>query len=169
MTKNTTLREDKVVKNLSNTFPNYAFGNYLDLARLINPQQMRYKNKSRLNRQFTDKSIQSFSDLGLIIQSLDDKHKGEIFTSDGFNNLIHTLLRYSKSTKESDDYFMALYPNLLKTALMGMTKTMPLEFKPLIDEHLKPLMNLLDLTTALGKKFNMKGSSLYGSDEYDTL
>ena len=44
MVKNTTLREDKVLKSMKKAFPTYSFGKYIDMARLIQPQDFDYKN-----------------------------------------------------------------------------------------------------------------------------
>ena len=53
MVKNTTLREDKVLNELKKSFPTYSFGNYVDMARLIQPKDFQYKNRSKLETQFT--------------------------------------------------------------------------------------------------------------------
>ena len=116
MVKNTTLREDKVLKQIQNTFSTYSFGNYIDLARLIQGHAFRYKNRSRLENQFSEEVKQNFDDMKLIIANLSSKHQADILTSKQFNSFVKTWLKVAKTTKEQD-YLATLYPSLMKIAL----------------------------------------------------
>ena len=160
MVKNTTLREDKVLKQIKKTFDTYRFGIHLDLARLIRPEQMRYKNRSRLENDFTANTKQNFLDMKLIIQNLDSKHQSDIFTSKQFNSFVQTWLQYARTDKEQD-HLALLYPSLLKIALTGMRQNMPVEFKESIDHHYKPLMKLLEAISKTSKSEN----TIFGSEE----
>ena len=42
---------------MKKAYPMYDFGNYLDMARLVQPRDMKYKNRSRLESEFTKKII----------------------------------------------------------------------------------------------------------------
>ena len=153
MAKNTTLREDKVLKEVEKTFPTYSFGIHLDLARLIQPHAFRYKNRSRLENQFSDEVKQNFDDMKLIIENLDSKHQTDIITSEQFNSFVQTWLKVANTTKEQD-YLATLYPSLMKIALTGMRDNMPIEFKESIDEYYNPLMKLLDAISKTSKTKN---------------
>ena len=154
MVKNTTIPEDKVLKQIEKTFPTYSFGIHLDLARLIQPHAFRYKNRSRLENQFSDEVKQNFDDMNLIIKNLSSKHQVDIFTSNQFNDFVKTWLKHAKTTKEQD-HLSTLYPSLLKIALTGMRQNMPIEFKESIDEYYLPLMKLLE---AISKTSNTKNT-----------
>ena len=169
MVKNTTLREDKVLKEIEKTFPTYRFGNYLDMARLIQPNHFKYRNRSRLETQFTENIKQTLADISLLIQHLDKKHQSEIFSSGEFNEFLRSVIRYSKSSKVDDDYLASFYPNLVKHGIVGITSNLPKEFTTLIDEHLKPLMNLLESITAYSKQVGKKGDIAYGSQYQEWL
>ena len=164
MVKNTTLREDKVLKQVEKTFPTYRFGIYLDLARLLRPQQMRYQNRSRLENDFTEDVKQDFDDMKLIIENLDSKHQSDIFTSDQFNYFIKEWLKHVKTTKEQDQHAL-LYSSMLKIALTGMRDNMPGEFKESIDHHYQPLMKLLEAISKTSKSEN----TIYDSERMDNL
>ena len=153
MVKNTTLREDKVLKQVEKTFPTYRFGMYLDLARLVQRNAFDYKNRSRLENDFTEDVKQDFDDMKLIIENLDSKHQSDIFTSNQFNSFVKSWLKHAKTTKEQD-YLSTLYPSLLKIALTGMRDNMPIEFKESIDHHYKPLMKLLEAISKTSKTEN---------------
>ena len=164
MVKNTTLREDKVLKQVKKTFDTYSFGNHLDLARLIQGHAFRYKNRSRLENQFSDEVKQNFDDMNLIIKNLSSKHQVDIFTSNQFNDFVKTWLKHAKTTKEQD-HLSTLYPSLLKIALTGMRDNMPSEFKESIDYHYKPLMKLLEAISKTSKSEN----TIYDSERMDNL
>ena len=113
MVKNTTLREDKVLNELKKAFPTYSFGNYIDMARLIQPQSFDYKNRSRLESEFTKKIIQGISDITLVLQYVNAKHKAEILTSDEFNNFMTRIMDFSKFGNVDEDYLASFYPNMV--------------------------------------------------------
>ena len=164
MVKNTTLREDKVLKQLEKTFPTYRFGMHVDLARLLQPHMMNYKNRSRLETQFSLDVKQDFDDMSLIIPNLNSKHQADIFTSKQFNSFVKTWLKMARTTKEQD-HLSTLYPSLLKIALTGIRQNMPVEFKESIDHHYKPLMKLLDAISKTGNT----GNTIFDSEVVDTL
>jgi len=168
MVKNTTLPEDKVLKQVKKTFDTYRFGIHLDLARLIQGHAFRYKNRSRLENQFTTDIKQDFDDMNLIIQNLNSKHQSDIFTSNQFNSFVKTWLKHAKTTKEQD-YLSTLYPSLLKIALTGMRDNMPGEFKESIDHHYKPLMKLLEAISKTSKTENTIFDSERMIEGYNTL
>lgn len=160
MVKNTTLREDKVLKSLKKAFPTYSFGNYLDMARLIQPADFDYKNRSRLESEFTKKIIQAIADVTLLIQYVNAKHKAEILTSEEFNNFMIRIMNFSKFGKVDQDYLASFYPNMVKFGIKGITDNLPHEFTALIEEHLKPLLLLLNSITAYSKQQGKSGSSV---------
>ena len=96
MVKNTTLREDKVLNELKKAFPAYSFGNYIDMARLIQPESFDYKNRTRLESEFTKKIIQAIADITLLTQYVNAKRKAEILTSDEFNHFMTRIMDFSK-------------------------------------------------------------------------
>ena len=161
MVKNTTSREDKVLKELKKTFPTYSFGNYIDMARLIQPNNFEYKNRSRLEADFTKKIIQAFADITLLTQYVNAKHKAEILTSDEFNDFMIRTMEYSKFGKVDEDFLASFYPNMVKHGIKGITNNLPNEFTALIEEHLKPLILLLTSITAYSKQHGKSGSSAY--------
>ena len=161
MVKNTTSREDKVLKQLKKAFPTYSFGNYIDMARLIQPRDFDYKNRSRLESDITKKIIQSIADITLLIQYVNAKHKAEILTSAEFNNFMIRTMEYSKFGKVDEDYLASFYPNMVKFGIKGITNNLPNEFTALIEEHLKPLLLLLTSITAYSKQHGKSGSSAY--------
>lgn len=164
MEKKTTLREDKVQKQIESTFPTYRFGTYLDLTRLLRPQQMRYKNRRRLEIAFTEDINQELDDIKLIMENLSSKHQSDIFTSDQFNYFIKNWLKHVKTTKEQDQHAL-LYSSMLKIALTGMRDNMPSEFKESIDHHYKPLMKLLEAIS----KTSTSENTIYDSERMDNL
>lgn len=164
MVKNTTTREDKVLKQIEKTFPTYRFGIPLDLARLLRPKQMRYKNRSRLVNQFTTDVKQDFDDMKLIIENLDSKHQSDIFTSDQFNYFIKLWLNHVKTSQEQEQQAMH-YTSMLKIALTGIRNNMSSEFKESIDHHYKPLMTLLEVISKTSKSEN----TIYDSERMDNL
>ena len=167
MVKNTTLREDKVLKQLKKAFPTYSFGNYLDMARLIQPQSFDYKNRTRLESDFTKKIIQQIADITLLIQYVNAKRKAEILTSHEFNNFMQRIMDFGKFDKVDEDYLASYYPNMVKHGIKGITNNLPNEFTALIEEHLKPLLLLLSSITAYSKKAGKSGSSAYGQGKFD--
>jgi len=167
MVKNTTLREDKVLKEMKKAFPTYSFGNYLDMARLIQPRDMKYKNRSRLETEFTKKIIQAIADITLLTQFVNAKHKAEILTSNEFNNFMVRTMEYSKFGKVDEDYLASFYPNMVKFGIKGITNNLPQEFTALIEEHLKPLILLLNSITAYSKLHGKAGGSAY-SPNFET-
>ena len=164
MVKNTTLREDKVLKQLEKTFPTYRFGMHVDLARLLQPHMMNYKNRSRLETQFSTDVKQDFDDMSLIIPNLSSKHQADIFTSKQFNSFVKTWLKMARTTKEQD-HLSTLYPSLLKIALTGIRQNMPVEFKESIDHHYLPLMKLLEAISKTGNA----GNTIFDSELEETL
>lgn len=171
MTKNTTLREDKVIKEIEKAFPTYRFGNYLDMGRLIQSKHFDYKNRTRLETKFTKDIIQTLSDVTLLFQYLAPKHQSEIFTSSEFTNFMTRLMDLTKFGKVDDDYLASFYPNMIKFALTGITNSLPVEFTPMIEEHLKPLLRLLNSISAYSKRLGKKGDIAYPtySEDYTTL
>ena len=167
MVKNTTLREDKVLKEMKKAYPMYDFGNYLDMARLVQPRDMKYKNRSRLESEFTKKIIQQIADITLLIQYVNAKHKAEILTSHEFNNFMKRIMDFSRFGKVDQDYLASFYPNMVKHGIKGITNHLPQEFTALIEEHLKPLLLLLSSITAFSKKQGKSGSSAYGQGQFE--
>ena len=171
MVKNTTSREDKVLNELKKAYPTYRFGMeinagkisdwYLDMARLIQPQSFDYKNRPRLELEFTKKIIQGISDITLVSQYVNAKHKAEILTSEAFNNFMRRTMDFSKFGIVDQDYLASFYPNMIKHGVKGITNNMPHEFTALIEEHLKPLILLLNSITAYAKLHDKKGGSAY--------
>jgi len=161
MVKNTTLREDKVLNEMKKAFPTYSFGNYLDMARLIQPRDFDYKNRSRLESDFTKKIIQAIADITLVTQYVNAKHKAEILTSDEFNNFMRRIMEFSKFGKVDEDYLASFYPNMVKHGIKGITNNLPNEFTALIEEHLRPLILLLNSITAYSKQHGKSGGSAY--------
>ena len=96
MVKNTTSREDKVLNELKKSFPTYSFGNYVDMARLIQPKDFRYKNRSKLETQFTKDILQSIYDVTLLMQYLNKRNKSKILTSPEFNHFMIRIMDFSK-------------------------------------------------------------------------
>ena len=167
MVKNTTSREDKVLKQLKKAFPTYSFGNYLDMARLIQPNNFEYKNRSRLEKEFTEKIIQQIADITLLIQYVNAKHKAEILTSDEFNNFMTRIMDFSRFNKVDEDYLASFYPNMVKHGIKGITNNLPQEFTALIEEHLKPLLLLLSSITNYSKQVGKSGTSAYGQGKFE--
>ena len=167
MVKNTTSREDKVLKHLKKAFPTYGFGNYLDMARLIQPDNFEYKNRSRLEKEFTEKIIQQIADITLLIQYVNAKHKAEILTSDEFNNFMTRIMDFSRFNKVDEDYLASFYPNMVKHGIKGITNNLPQEFTALIEEHLKPLLLLLSSITNYSKQVGKSGTSAYGQGKFE--
>ena len=167
MVKNTTLREDKVLKELKKAFPTYSFGNYIDMARLIQPNAFDYKNRSRLESEFTKKIIQAIADITLLTQYVNAKHKAEILTSDEFNHFMTRIMEFSKFGKVDQDYLASFYPNMVKHGIKGITNNLPNEFTALIEEHLRPLLLLLNSITAYSKQHGKSGGSAY-SPSFET-
>ena len=167
MVKNTTLREDKVLKQLKKDFPTYSFGNYLDMARLIQPESFDYKNRSRLESDFTKKIIQQILDITLLMQYVNAKHKAEILSSPAFNNFLKRIMDFSRFDKVDEDYLASFYPNMVKHGIKGITNHLPNEFSALIEEHLKPLLLLLSSITAYAKEQGKSGSSAYGKGKFE--
>ena len=167
MVKNTTSREDKVLKQLKKAFPTYSFGNYLDMARLIQPDNFEYKNRSRLEKEFTEKIIQQIADITLLIQYVNAKHKAEILTSDEFNNFMTRIMDFSRFNKVDEDYLASFYPNMVKHGIKGITNNLPQEFTALIEEHLKPLLLLLSSITNYSKQVGKSGTSAYGQGKFE--
>ena len=161
MVKNTTLREDKVLKQIKKAFPTYSFGKYIDMARLIQPNNFEYKNRSRLEKEFTQKIIQAYADITLLTQFVNAKHKAEILTSAEFNEFMIRTMEYSKFGKVDQDYLESFYPNMVKFGIKGITNNLPQEFTALIEEHLKPLILLLNSITAYSKLHGKAGGSAY--------
>jgi hypothetical protein len=167
MVKNTTSREDKVLKQLKKAFPTYSFGNYLDMGRLIQPQSFDYKNRSRLEKEFTEKIIQQIADITLLIRYLNAKHKAEILTSGEFNEFMKGIMDLSRFGKIDKDYLASFYPNMVKHGIKGITNNLPQEFAPLIEEHLKPLLLLLSSITNYSKQVGKSGTSAYGKGKFE--
>jgi len=167
MVKNTTSREDKVLKDIKKAFPTYSFGNYLDMARLIQPNNFEYKNRSRLEKEFTEKIIQQIADITLLIQYVNAKHKAEILTSDEFNNFMTRIMDFSRFNKVDEDYLASFYPNMVKHRIKGITNNLPQEFTALIEEHLKPLLLLLSSITNYSKQVGKSGTSAYGQGKFE--
>ena len=167
MVKNTTSREDKVLKQLKKAFPTYSFGTYIDMARLIQPQNFEYKNRSRLEKEFTEKIIQQIADITLLIQYVNAKHKAEILTSEAFNNFLTRIMDFSRFDKVDQDYLASFYPNMVKHGIKGITNNLPQEFTALIEEHLKPLLLLLSSITNYSKQVGKSGTSAYGQGRYE--
>ena len=167
MVKNTTSREDKVLKDIKKAFPTYSFGNYLDMARLIQPNNFEYKNRSRLEKEFTEKIIQQIADITLLIQYVNAKHKAEILTSDEFNNFMTRIMDFSRFNKVDEDYLASFYPNMVKHGIKGITNNLPQEFTALIEEHLKPLLLLLSSITNYSKQVGKSGTSAYGQGKFE--
>ena len=167
MVKNTTSREDKVLKDIKKAFPTYSFGNYLDMARLIQPNNFDYKNRSRLEKEFTEKIIQQIADITLLIQYVNAKHKAEILTSDEFNNFMTRIMDFSRFNKVDEDYLASFYPNMVKHGIKGITNNLPQEFTALIEEHLKPLLLLLSSITNYSKQVGKSGTSAYGQGKFE--
>ena len=167
MVKNTTSREDKVLKQLKKAFPTYSFGNYLDMARLVQPDNFEYKNRSRLEKEFTEKIIQQIADITLLIQYVNAKHKAEILTSDEFNNFMTRIMDFSRFNKVDEDYLASFYPNMVKHGIKGITNNLPQEFTALIEEHLKPLLLLLSSITNYSKQVGKSGTSAYGQGKFE--
>ena len=167
MVKNTTSREDKVLKQIKKAFPTYSFGNYLDMARLIQPDNFEYKNRSRLEKEFTEKIIQQIADITLLIQYVNAKHKAEILTSDEFNNFMTRIMDFSRFNKVDEDYLASFYPNMVKHGIKGITNNLPQEFTALIEEHLKPLLLLLSSITNYSKQVGKSGTSAYGQGKFE--
>ena len=167
MVKNTTSREDKVLKEMKKAFPTYSFGNYLDMARLIQPRDFNYKNRSRLESDFTKKIIQAIADITLLTQYVNAKRKAEILTSDEFNRFMIRIMEFSKFGKVDQDYLASFYPNMVKHGIKGITNNLPNEFTALIEEHLRPLLLLLNSITAYSKQHGKSGGSAY-SPSFET-
>ena len=167
MVKNTTSREDKVLKEMKKAFPTYSFGNYIDMARLIQPRDFNYKNRSRLESDFTKKIIQAIADITLLTQYVNAKHKAEILTSDEFNHFMTRIMEFSKFGKVDQDYLASFYPNMVKHGIKGITNNLPNEFTALIEEHLRPLLLLLNSITAYSKQHGKSGGSAY-SPSFET-
>jgi len=161
MVKNTTLREDKVLNELKKAFPTYSFGNYVDMARLIQPKDFQYKNRSKLETQFTKDILQSIYDVTLLMQYLNKRNKSKILTSPEFNHFMIRIMDFSKFGNVDEDYLASFYPNMIKHGVKGITNNMPHEFTALIEEHLKPLILLLNSITAYAKLHDKKGGSAY--------
>ena len=177
MDKNTTSREDKVLDSLKKAFPTYSFGikskadNYLDMARLINPVDVPYKNRSRLELEFTKQIKQALADITLLIQYLSKKNKSDILTSPEFNDHMKRIMDFSKDSQVDEEYMVSFYSNMIQFGVNGIAQNMPKEFTPLIEEHLKPLTRLLNSITAYSKQVGKKGTSAYSPvyDDYSTL
>jgi len=167
MVKNTTLREDKVLKSLKEAYPTYSFGikskddNYLDMARLIQPLSFDYKNRSRLELEFTKQIKQALYDITLLMQYLSKKNKSDILTSQEFNEHMKRIMDLSKHGQVDEDYTVSFYSNMIQFGVNGITQNMPREFTPLIEEHLKPLTRLLTAITAYSKQVGKKGESAF--------
>ena len=171
MGKNTSLREDKVLDSLKKAYPTYNFGTYLDMARLVQPAKMPYKNRSRLELEFTRQIKQAIADITLLIQYLSKKNKSDILTSPEFNDHMKRIMDFSKHSLVDEDYMVSFYSNMIQFGINGITQNMPREFTPLIEEHLKPLTRLLTAITAYSKQVGKKGSSAftYYYDDQTTL
>ena len=161
MVKNTTLREDKVLEKMKKSFPTYRFGNYLDMARLVQADEFAYKNRSRLETQFTKDIKQTLADITLLMQYLSNKNKSDILTSPEFNNHMKRIMDYSKFGKIDEDFMASFYSNMVQFGIKGISQNLPKEFTPLIEEHMKPLILLLNSITSYSKQVGKKGQSAY--------
>jgi len=164
LVKITTLREDKVIASIKKAFPRYELGNYTDLGRLLQPQDFRYKNRTRLEQEFTYKIIQAFHDIIITMQHLDKKRQAKILTSLQFNDFLSRIINpVNKDDKIHEDYLASYYTNMVKHGMKGITNHLPREFTELIDQHLKPLITLLNSISEYSKQVGKKGSTAYGA------
>ena len=164
MDKNTTLREDKVLSGLKVTFPSYKLGNYVDLGRLLQPENFRYKNRTRLEQEFTYKIINAFHDIIITLQHLDKKRQAQILTSPEFTDFMARIISpVNKDDSIHEDYLASYYTNMVKHGMKGITNHLPREFTELIDQHLKPLITLLNSISEYSKQVGKKGSTAYGN------
>ena len=132
----------------------------LDAARLWDPKQYPYENKSRLYRDITDGCIDALDQIWKLMGALHVQYQKEILRQDSVRTIrgmvLEKLREDAYSRKPFDPAEVAYHAQLLQDSIQAFKLMMPAQFTELIEHQLKPFLLLLDSTSELAKVYDLK-------------
>jgi len=163
MKKGLNAKQEGNLMNLKKTLPELSLASYEDLARLRDPEIFPYKNKSRLHNRVKESILKSFLESAYAFQHLPSSDKREIMTSHLFHNLMNNFINSSKDVEklqksdEPEKYFaFVMYQNFFTIGIEGLIATMPNEFRPHLENEIKPILLLMQSIAKYSKRQNPK-------------
>jgi len=163
MKKIPSAKQQHSLEYYKNTFPKLRLIVYDDLARLREPELFPYENKARLYNRVKEGIMQSLFDFDYTFHHLPTHYKKEIMASSNFTNFIKEVFRFSKDiekeqkTEEPEELFsFVLYQNFFTIGIEGLIASMPSEFRPYLEDQVKPIMLLMQSIAKYSKRIDPK-------------
>ncbi len=156
-------QQEYLLSALKQTFPKLKLVSYEDLARLRDPKLFPYKNKSRLYNRVKDNIMQALFDFDYTFHHLPSSDRREIMSSRNFTDFMKMIIRFSSDVKklqkldESEKAFaFVIYQNFFTMGIEGLIATMPEEFRPYLQNQIKPIMFLMQSIAKHSQRVNPK-------------
>ena len=147
MGKSHDLRLRKALLEIEKSFPSHELTTMKNLTYLVRPEllkELSQSQQSKIVRQVSRDCMESLRELNHVIQFLPKKQSSEILTSNQFEYFM-TLVQDFRflDKKVQNEYAQTLYSNFITIGLRGISNSMPRQFSLVVQEMIKPILQLL--------------------------
>jgi len=154
MKKGQTAKQEKILVDIKNTYPNLTLIKPIEFARLFHPKDFPFENKPRFYREVTEKVIQFFNDYHYATRELPTSYKVKIITSRGFNDCLKSIFRdmsyvdkKQKSEEPEKQLSFLMYYHFFNIGIEGLIKSMPEQFRYTLQDQIRPVLLLMQSIT----------------------
>ncbi len=148
-------KQDKVLNELSNTYPNFALCSPENLARLLKKEHFSISNESRFYNERCQEILQTWIDVGNVFHRFPELYQKKMIASNAFRSLFETQifstldnearknLKKKKLTSNEEKnmaLLIKLYTDFFRIGLNGLNRLMPSEFTHLLADQVKPII-----------------------------
>ncbi|MEX2193158.1 MAG: hypothetical protein WD717_07250 [Nitrosarchaeum sp.] len=163
MKKRHNAKQEGIIVQLKNTYPNLTLIDHNEYANLWYRKDFEISNENRFFRNIQSKIEQSLIDFHYAFANLPDSYKLKILSGRGFHDFMATLKSSTyitdKKQKQADpnkSLFFMTYDILFNIGIDGLIKTMPSGFQHYLDEQMKPILLLMQSIASFSNQKNTK-------------
>jgi len=163
MKERQTAKQEKILDDIKNTYPNLTLIKPIEFARLFHSEDFPFENKPRLYSEVTKKVIQLFDDYHYATRELPMSYKVKIVTSRAFDDCIKSIIKNmsyvdkkQKSEEPDKQLSFLMYYNFFNMGIEGLIKSMPEEFRYTLQEQIRPTLLLMQSITKFSQQSNSK-------------
>ena len=132
---------------IEKAFPSHKLCNMNNLTYLLKPElleELHTSSKSKILRKIQDDCTQALQELAHVMQFLPRKQSSEVLTSREFEYFM-TLVQDFRflDKKVQNEYAQTLYSNFIQIGLRGISNSMPRQFSLVVQEMIRPILQLL--------------------------
>ena len=132
---------------IEKAFPSHKLCNINNLTYLLKPElleELHKSSKSKILRKIQDDCKQALQELAHVMQFLPRKQSSEILVSKQFEYFMTVIQDFRFLDKKiQNEHAQTIYSNFVQLGLRGISNSMPRQFSVVVQEMVRPILQLL--------------------------